>query len=289
MLTMDTNDGHQVVPRPRWGHGLPPHPELQALVERGRADYERLLDEIAGQRDFLHAIGHEPDTHEPLAPYWNNIWFTALDAAALVMFLLTRRPKHYFEVGSGNSTMFANRVLKASGLTTVISSIDPQPRTPVDSLCHRKIRAPLENCNLGLFGELHAGDILFIDGSHRVFTNSDVTVFFLEVLPRLEPGILIHIHDIFLPSDYPQDWEQSLFAEQYMLAAMMLCGSPPFRVVLPNYFICTDAALAARVRAIFMAKAGQDIPFAYPNALKTLPTSFWIETTSSRPTPSASG
>jgi len=274
MLTMDTADGQRFTLRSRWGHGAAPHPQLAAILERGRAEYGRHLDEIERHRDVLAAVGLEPDPADPLAPCWNNIWFTGLDAAALVAFLLARRPRNYLEIGSGNSTMFASRALRAAALPTVISSIDPRPRAEIDALCQRKIRAPLEDCNLAIFDELDAGDILFFDGSHRVFMNSDVTVFFLEILQRLKPGVLVHIHDIFLPADYPPDWNQSLFAEQYLLAAMLLCGAPPFRVIFPGYFVCSDAELGARARAIL---GGLGAPVAYPNAAKTLPSSCWLE------------
>jgi hypothetical protein len=276
MLTMDTEDGRRFTLRSRWGHGAAAHPQLLATLARGRADYERILIDIEGQGEVLRTIGLERDPAKALAPCWNNIWFTALDAAALVSFLLTRRPKHYLEIGSGNSTMFTSHTLRTAALPTTISSIDPRPRAEIDALCHRKIRAPLEDCDIALFDELSAGDILFFDGSHRVFMNSDVTVFFLEVMQRLKPGVLVHIHDIFLPADYPPDWSESLFAEQYMLAAMLLCGAPPFRVILPNYFICSDGALATRARAVLSAMG---IPFNYPNAAKTLASSFWLEIT----------
>jgi hypothetical protein len=197
-----------------------------------------------------------------------------------VAFVLSRRPKNYLEIGSGNSTMFASRAIRSAALPTIVSSIDPRPRATVDALCQRKIRAPLEDCDIALFDELAAGDVLFFDGSHRVFMNSDVTVFFLDVLPRLKPGVWVHVHDIFLPADYPPDWNQSLFAEQYLLAAMLLCAAPPFRVIFPSYFICTDAALGARARMLLGPDGGgKAIPFAYPNAAKTLPSSFWFETT----------
>jgi predicted O-methyltransferase YrrM len=279
MLTMDTEDGRRFTLRSRWGHGIAAHPQLAAVLERSRADYERLLAEIEQHGEVLSSIRQEHDPNNPLAPCWNNIWFTALDATMLVSFLLARRPKNYLEIGSGNSTMFTSHTRHAANLPTVISSIDPRPRAEIDTLCQRKIRAPLEDCDLALFDELGAGDILFFDGSHRVFMNSDVTVFFLEVIQRLKPGVLVHIHDIFLPADYPPDWSQSLFAEQYMLAAMLLCGTPPFKVIFPGYFVCTDTALAARARALLGALG---IPFDYPNAARTLPSSFWLEITSTR-------
>src|SRR5262245_57771879 len=274
MLTMDTEDGRRFTLRSRWGHGDATQPQLRGVLGRGRADYERLLAEIEQRADVLRTVRQEHDPKNPLEPCWNNIWFAALDATMLVSFLLARRPKNYLEIGSGNSTMFANHTRHAANLPTIISSIDPRPRAEIDALCHRKIRAPLEDCDVTLFDELSAGDILFFDGSHRVFMNSDVTVFFLEIMQRLKPGVLVHIHDIFLPADYPPDWSQSLFAEQYMLAAMLLCGAPPFRVIFPSYFVCSDAALSARTRAILGAMG---IPFNYPNAAKTLSSSFWLE------------
>jgi predicted O-methyltransferase YrrM len=277
MLTMDTGDGFTFTLRPRWGHGLATHPQLAAVIERGRSDYAALLEEIDRHQDVLRAIPY--DAADPLVPRWNNFWFTSLDAAVLVALLRSRQPKNYLEIGSGNSTMFASRAIKSASLPTIISSIDPRPRAEVDALCQRKIRAPLEDCAVAVFDELNAGDVLFLDSSHRVFMNSDVTVFFLEILPRLKPGILIHVHDIFLPADYPPDWNQSLFAEQYLLAAMLLCGTPPFRVVFPSHFICNDKDLGARARALLEPRgASRAIPFNYPNAAKTLPSSFWIET-----------
>jgi methyltransferase family protein len=281
MLTLDTEDGRRFTLRSRWGHGDAAHPQLLAVLERGRADYDQLLAEIEQHTAVLRAVRQEHDPKNPLAPCWNNIWFTALDATMLVSFLLARRPKNYLEIGSGNSTMFASHTRDAASLPTIISSIDPRPRAEIDSICQRKIRAPLEDCDLALFNELTAGDILFFDGSHRVFMNSDVTVFFLEVIQRLKPGVLVHIHDIFLPADYPPDWSQSLFAEQYMLAAMLLCGAPPFKVIFPGYFVGSDPALSAKARGILDAFG---IPFNYPNAARTLPSSFWLEITGARAT-----
>ena len=104
-------------------------------------------------------------------------------------------------------------------------------------------------------------------------------MFFLEVLPRLAPGVLVHVHDIFLPCDYPAAWTARLYSEQYLLAAMLLGMTSTFRVVLPNYFVCSDPDLGLRVREIFRAPAGPDIPFHYTNAGNTPGVSFWIMTT----------
>ena len=93
----------------------------------------------------------------------------------------------------------------------------------MDAVCDTVIRQPLETLDTaGIIENLQAGDILFVDGSHRCFTNSDVTVVFLEILPRLQPGVLVHFHDILLPYDYPPAWSRRYYSEQYLLACWLL-------------------------------------------------------------------
>jgi hypothetical protein len=90
-----------------------------------------------------------------------------------------------------------------------------------------------------------------MDGSHRVLMNSDATVFFLEVLPRLKPGVVVHMHDIFLPNDYPLRWRELYYSEQYMLAAYLLAGEK-LKVLLPNAFVSTRETLLPRIRPLFV-------------------------------------
>ena len=100
---------------------------------------------------------------------------------------------------------------------------------------------------MSLFDDLAAGDIVFFDGSHRVFTNSDVTVFFLEVLPRLAPGVLVQVHDIYLPDDYPPALRERYYSEQYLLAAYLLGARGRVEIMLPNAFVTRDAELSTMV------------------------------------------
>ena len=136
-----------------------------------------------------------------------------------------------------------------------VISVDPQPRAEIDALCDKVCRMRLEDSDHQIFSVLQAGDILFFDGSHRVFTNSDVAVFFLEILPSLPPGVLVHIHDIFLPLDYPPEWNDRFYSEQYMLAAMLLCRDRPFDVILPNCYVMSDPALS-KTASTLMSGAG---------------------------------
>jgi predicted O-methyltransferase YrrM len=240
--------------RPRYGHGRPPHPELQALLAARRAEYAELLGEMLALRPYFARIPREPDPERPRDPAWNQRFLPPIDAMALATILRREDPSTYVEIGSGNSTRFARRAIDDHGLRTRIVSIDPAPRAEIDSLCDEVVRGRLERTDQGIFNQLGAGDVVFMDGSHRLFVDSDATVFFMEVLPRLAPGVLVHVHDVFLPSDYPADWD-TFFGEQYVLAAFLLAGGPRLEVVLPNYFISTDPELSTLIAPLWDERA----------------------------------
>jgi len=271
-------DYYPVTPQPRWGWGKPVHAGLHRCLNRARPTFEAVLENLRRYREALYAV---PTTPTALSPYWDNGWFSCLDAAALVGFLLMRRPRRYIEIGSGYATLFARHAVRWGKLETRITSIDPQPRTDIDGICDDILRCRLEDCAVDLFAALRPGDILFLDGSHRVFTNSDTTALFFDILPRLRPGVLVHLHDIFLPADYPAAWNGRLYSEQYLLGAMLMCGSPPFDVTLPCYFVCTDPSLSTRVKEIFEGRPAAPIPYLYENDASIPGVSFWLET---RPT-----
>jgi len=274
------HDYHPVVPSSRWTPGSAPHGHLRSVLARETAAYGSFLDALESQVDLLHSVPHESGATGSVTPHWNNTWFTALDAAALMTLLAWKRPARYLEIGSGCSTCFARYAIDALNLPTTITSIDPMPRREIDAICDWTLRSPLEGCDLKLFDELRAGDIVFFDGSHRSFANSDVTVFFFEVMPRLAPGVIVQIHDIFIPDDYPAAWNCRLYNEQYLLAAMLMCGAPPFRVTVPVMYLCQEPAMRARIQAVFAARGpGPDIPFLYPNDSRTPGASFWFEMT----------
>ena len=113
----------------------------------------------------------------------------------------------------------------------------------IEGICDRLIVEPLECVDLTLFDQLGPGDILFVDNSHRVLMNSDATVVFLDILPRLKPGVIVEIHDIALPFDYPPAWADRFYSEQYVLAAYLLADGCRFDVLLPNAFISLDPDL----------------------------------------------
>ncbi len=253
---------------PRWGYGLAPSARIAEAIAVHQALYARTLNGFQKYRSAIHTIPRDARDDDPASPHWNNLFLSGLDAASLVGFVLEARPQVYLEIGSGNSTKFSRHAIRLAGLKTKIISIDPQPRAEIDAICDKILRVPLEMADHQVFSILQAGDILFFDGSHRVFTNSDVAVFFLEILPSLPPGVLVHVHDIFLPLDYPPEWNARFYSEQYMLAAMLLCRDRPFDVILPNCYVTLDAELS-KTAADLMSGTG----IAPSPAV-----SFWIRT-----------
>jgi hypothetical protein len=252
--------------RPRWGHGQPPHPELYALLAEQREAYAQRLRGFLALRAVLtriplHAGG---DAAEPA---WVNGYFPCLDAAALYGLLVQGNPARYFEIGSGYSTRFARRAIRDHRLRTRVTSVDPHPRAEIDALADEIVRRPLETLDLTALDGLAAGDILFFDGSHRCLMNSDATVFFLEILPRLAAGVKVHVHDVWLPYDYPPDCIRRYYSEQYLLAAYLLGKGSCADIALPNTFIDQDPALSA-----ILAPLWQDIGLARVSGC-----SFWLE------------
>ena len=233
---------HPVEPKPRYGHGLPPHAGICSVLNANRGAYRTRLAQFLQFRDQLERIPVQGQD-DAESPCWSNPWFTGLDLVALYSFIALTGPRRLVEIGSGNSTKVARRAIADHGTGTRLTSIDPEPRAAIDRLADTVVRRRLEEVALSVFDSLEPGDILFLDGSHRCFMNSDVTVFFLEVLPRIAPGVLVQIHDIHMPSDYPPIRARHYESEQYLLAAMLLGGMTRFEVVLPNRFVLNDPEL----------------------------------------------
>ena len=153
-------------------------------------------------------------------------------------------------------------------IPTELVSIDPYPKMELMAGLPgltRLIREKAENVEPDFFSQLEAGDILFIDSSHVVRTGGEINFLYLEVLPRLKPGVLVHVHDIFLPREYPRDWFFRLrhsWTEQYLLQAFLIFN-----------------------RAYSVTWCSQFMHLRYPRELKlafpgydesSLPASFWM-------------
>jgi hypothetical protein len=211
--------------------------KIFALINSGADRYESLLKQMGGFSPFFAKIQLRSEDPSDLLPRWVNGWFPGFDAVSLYGLLAIHNPPRYVEVGSGNSTMFARQAITDHGLQTSIISIDPCPRANIDEICDCVIRSPCEDVDQNVFETLASTDILFVDNSHRSFPNSDVTVFFTEILPNLPSGMIYGLHDICLPWDYPDEWRDRFYNEQYLLAAYLLGGGGGDEIVLPNAFV----------------------------------------------------
>jgi len=113
---------------PRWGYELEANKHIERAIAAHRARYARTLNGFLRYQGAISAIPGDSADDDPVSPHWNNPFFSGLDAASLVCFILETRPEVYFEIGSGNSTKFARHAINLDGLQTKVISLDPHPR-----------------------------------------------------------------------------------------------------------------------------------------------------------------
>ncbi|HRD07186.1 MAG TPA: class I SAM-dependent methyltransferase [Saprospiraceae bacterium] len=245
---------YKVEMKPRYGHGKPPHGTLYDIIDQKRGIYQDLLREAMGFEKYIAEIKDSTAQTDRSQPVWNNGFLPGLDIIGIYTLIARYRPSKYIEVGSGNSTKVAFKAKKDHNLAMEITSIDPMPRAEIDHLADRVIRQPFENTDLSLIDELNENDVLFIDNSHRILPNSDAMVFFMDILPRLKRGVIVHIHDIYLPYDYPQFMCDRAYSEQYGLAFYLLANAQKYQPLFPAYFISEDKELASLIEPIWNHK-----------------------------------
>ena len=201
------------------------------------------LSRKAAFRDFLEAI----DANQPFflamqgdsnAPSWASPFLSRLDAAAIYTGITRFRPQRVIEVGSGNSTHFLCRAIADHGLTTKVICIDPAPRTSISDLPVTVLQRVVTATDVEMMAVLAPGDILFIDSSHLLQQGFDVDILFNRVFPALAPGVIIHVHDIFLPYGYPPSWQSYRFNEQMALIGLMYSGF--FETVFASHYVWRD-------------------------------------------------
>ncbi len=229
--------------KPRYGYGKPPHALLQTIISQNRTEYDQWLRKALGYLDHLVTIQDQPVLKDSLLPGWNNGFLPGLDIVMLYTIVASTEPETYIEIGSGNSTKVVAKAKADHHLNTRIVSFDPAPRAEIDQLADSIFRVPFEKADLSIFANLKSGDIVFVDNSHRIFPNSDATVFFMDVLPYLKPGVIVHVHDTYLPYDYPQEMCDRYYSEQYALAAFLMANPQRYHTIMPNYFVSEDQQL----------------------------------------------
>ena len=222
---------------------------LEGLQRRFAAEYASLPSHATG-------VSHEF--------YLENGAFPPLDAKVLYGMVRQHRPRRIKEVGAGFSTLLTAQALRRNqeedpAYACEFVTIDPIPhdfvRAGVPGLS-RLVPSPVQDVPFSEFAELQANDILFIDSTHVLKIGSDVQYEFLELLPRLRPGVLVHVHDVFLPFEYPREWileKQRFWNEQYLLQAFLACNDS-FQVVWGSAYMASRHR--ERVEAAFASCNG---------------------------------
>jgi hypothetical protein len=165
--------------------------------------------------------------------YMDNGAFESGDAEYWYNLIRFKKPKRIIEIGSGHSTRMARRALTAnehddSQYTCEHILIEPYEYKWLEDLGVQVIREKVEHCDMRMFEKLEADDILFIDSSHVIRPRGDVLFEYLEILPLLNAGVIVHVHDIFSPRDYPADVvvdKVRFWNEQYLLEAFLTSNS----------------------------------------------------------------
>ena len=209
--------------------------------------------------------------------YLINSVYMAVDAHVYYSLIRHLKPRQIIEIGSGQSTLLAtaaaetNRSLDSAPCT--VTAIEPFPPAFLETRSQNSlklIRKKLQEVDADLFQRLEKNDILFIDSSHVLREGSDVQLEYLEILPRLNPGVLVHVHDISLPRRYPKIYfDQNLFwNEQYLLQAYLIHNSH-MEVIWPgnHMMLRHPAAMEALFEEISIMR--QRFPYSEPTA-------FWM-------------
>lgn len=179
---------------------------------------------------------------EPYAYYYDNPNYGVGDGEILYSMIRRFKPRTVLEIGSGYSTLIANMAIKKNedeGVSCSHVCIEPYEMPWLEKTGVKVIREKLEDVGKDIFDTLHENDILFIDSSHIIRPQGDVIVEYLEILPLLQKGVIIHIHDIFTPKDYPKEWIEGfvrLWNEQYLLEAF-LSHNEKFEIILANNYM----------------------------------------------------
>lgn len=200
------------------------------------------------QLDFLQTVvpQYQSEWQSDSGPFFSvgynygNGFFETVDAEMAYCLVRHYKPRRIVEVGGGYSSRVMAAALdlnlKLDGVRGELVTIDPNPdRFPKKALSDRVhlITQTVQNVDLDVFLSLQSGDFLFLDSSHVVGIGSDVVREYLEIVPRVAAGVLIHAHDIFIPADYPREavlHNLAFWSEQYLLQAMLMF-SPQFEVL----------------------------------------------------------
>ncbi|HEX4509062.1 MAG TPA: class I SAM-dependent methyltransferase [Burkholderiaceae bacterium] len=231
----------------------PVYAAIEALFDANAAAFAQMIDLIDRHEEALLGLGR----------LLEQAWFPSLDAAAAFALVRERKPARVIEVGSGHSTRLLAKAL--AGCSEIVA-IDPAPRADIAGLPGvTVVPSALQATPLDRFDTLQRGDLLFVDSSHILMPGSDVDLLLNRVLPRLPSGVLIHIHDIFLPFDYPAAWGWRNYNEQQGVLPLLTTGA--YAAVFSS--VWAERRLGERLARSVVSRL--------PRPADALATSLWLE------------
>ncbi len=212
------------------------------LREKGQLE---LLDRLS--RAYKREYSRFPLSERPSGGFFvDNGTFESVDCEVYYSIIRLYKPSRIVEVGGGNSTLLSASAALANkaetGAAPELTLVEPYPGRAVSAGIpglSRLLAEKAESVPLETFTALEGNDILFIDSSHVLKTGGDVQRLYLEVLPRLGNGVLVHIHDIFFPFDYPRNvvlGRKRFWTEQYLVQAFLAFNSG-FEVLWSSSFM----------------------------------------------------
>jgi len=229
--------------------------------------------ELLSKLEYSSELSRIPEDGVPgNSFFFNNGFFSHGDAEFYYNIIRHFRPLKIIEIGSGNSTLIAEMAASKNCVDFLsskceITCIEPYEMKWLENMDVIVKRDVVENIPVSFFSQLNKNDILFIDSSHMIRPQGDVLYELLEILPTLKPGVLIHIHDIFTPKNYPDQWiikDHRFWNEQYLLEAFLSCNKDFTIVGSLNYLHHNHRSLF--FSKMILKKTNREIE----------PASFWI-------------
>lgn len=215
-------------------------------IEMNEQEQMNMLVQFSSQYKSEYEAFPRCKTSNPYQFYVNNGTFDSVDCEILYCMIRYFKPKTIIEIGSGNSTYLSAQTAlvnkEKTGIDTTLIAVEPFPNDTLQAGfpgLSKLIQKKAEEVDSSLFAELKENDILFVDSSHVLKIGNDVQKIYLEILPKLKKGVLIHIHDIFLPAEYRKELVLGRYwfwTEQYLLQAF-LSFNDAFRVLWGGSFM----------------------------------------------------
>jgi hypothetical protein len=239
-------------------------PEDWEHVDLRPEDQKRFFQELVDKYPLLPFPEQKSNGYRY---YSDNRYFVLSDAFSLSGVMRSCNPKRIVEVGSGFSSAVMLDTLELTGASTEMTFIEPHPSrllallSAQDKLSVTILENRVQEVPLTVFDQLDVNDVLFVDSSHVAKVGSDVSYLFLRVLPRLRPGVIVHVHDVCYPYSMPPEWiRQGRAWNESLFLRAFLIGNSNFHVMAFNQFAAQAFPDVFKVRVpSFLSSPGGSI------------------------------